>query len=168
MAKREVLTIPDARLRATARPVGAFDADLDALIDDLVETMQAAGAIGLSAPQLGDARRVAVLDVAQDGSDPLVFVNPEILAKGTAVGLVEESCLSLPGISGNVVRAVEVTVRAQDRDGRPFERALRDMEAICLQHEIDHLDGTLFVDRLSFLKRLALRLGGHPLGRAAA
>lgn len=161
MAKREVLEAPDPRLRRSAEPVSAFDADLAGLVADLIDTMRAHNAIGLSAPQLGDGRRVLVVDTAGDGAEPAVYVNPEILSKGSALGLVEESCLSVPGVNANVIRPVEVTVRAQDPDGRPFERALSGMDAICLQHEIDHLDGVLFVDRLSFLRRLALRLRGR-------
>lgn len=156
MAQRDILEYPDPRLNLPTNPVTAFDDDLGQLIDDLLETLYATNAVGLSAPQVNDRRAVLVLDLSGDASAPQVYINPEILAK-TAWGLVEESCLSVPGVVGNVVRATEIRVRAQDRAGETFERDLTGMDAVCLQHEMDHLAGKLFIERLSFFRRLRIR-----------
>ena len=156
MAQLDILEHPDPRLRLHAEQVADFDNDLGCLIDDMLETLHANSALGLSAPQVDDRRRVLVLDPSENPSAPRVYVNPEVLSK-SALGLVEESCLSIPGIVGNVVRATEVRVRAQDRDGKPFECDLAAMDAVCLQHEIDHLNGKLFIDRLSLFRRLRIR-----------
>lgn len=168
MTRRAILEDPDPRLRLPSEPVDRFDAGLARLVGDLCDTLYAGSAIGLSAPQIDDRRRVLVMDLSETRSAPQVFVNPTILSRGSARGLVEESCLSLPGVSAKVLRAVQLRVAAQDADGRPFERDLADMEAVCLQHEIDHLDGVLFTDRLSLLRRLGLRLAaGRGRGVAA-
>ncbi len=156
MARLEILEYPDPRLRLRAEPVTRFDAPLARLVDDLVETLHATGGIGISAPQVNHRCRVLVVDLSGDGTAPQVYVNPEILSK-SAPGLVEESCLSVPGVVGNVIRATEVRVRARDRSGVSFERELSGMDAVCLQHEMDHLDGRLFVDRLSLFRRLRIR-----------
>ncbi|MCS6948421.1 MAG: peptide deformylase [Steroidobacteraceae bacterium] len=156
MAIRTILEYPDPRLRTRAQPVTRFDADLSRLIDDLFETMYAAPGIGLAASQVDVHLRVLVMDVSQERNDPRVYVNPEILTReGTGVG--EEGCLSVPGVFDEVTRAASVTVRAQDRHGEAFEQRLDGMLAICLQHEMDHLDGKLFVDYLSDLKRERIR-----------
>jgi peptide deformylase len=126
------------------------------LVEGLLETLRAAGGIGLSAPQVGDPRRVSVIDLSGDGSAPEVFVNPDILAR-ERWAIVEESCLSVPGVEGKLMRATRVRARAVDPTGAPFVRDLEDMHAVCLQHEVDHLDGTLFIDRLSPLHRLRMR-----------
>ncbi|WP_349367854.1 peptide deformylase [Salinarimonas sp.] len=178
MSVRPVLVHPDPMLRRACDPVTAVDADVARLIDDLIETMRAHGAIGLSAPQIGDLRRVAVLEAAGEGAaegagqgNPArVFVDPQVVAKRGAWGLVQESCLSVPGVKGNVLRDTRVRVRALDREGAPFEVELAGMDAVCVQHEIDHLAGVLFVDRLSVFRRLALRARGALAGerRAAA
>ncbi|MDJ0868354.1 MAG: peptide deformylase [Myxococcota bacterium] len=167
MALRPILEYPDPRLRLRARPVDRFDAELDGLVEDLIETLYATKGIGLSAPQVDDRRRVLVMDLSGDASAPQVYVNPEIRSKSTP-GLVEESCLSVPGVVANVVRATELKVRAQDRTGATFERELVAMEAVCLQHEIDHLDGKLFVDRLSLLRRLRIRAAARSRRRDEA
>ncbi len=147
-------------------PVDDFDADLASLVQDLVDTLHGtATGIGISAPQVGDLRRVLVMDLTNDRNGPEVYVNPEILSRSTP-GLVEESCLSIPGVVGNVVRSTELRVRALDRHGAPFERALTGMHAVCLQHELDHLDGKLFIDRLSLLRRIGFRLK-RALGAAS-
>lgn len=156
MAQRDILEYPDPRLNLPTNPVTVFDDDLGQLIDDLLETLYATKAVGLSAPQVDDRRAVLVLDLSGDASAPQVYINPEILAKA-AWGLVEESCLSVPGIVGNVVRATEIRVRAQDRTGETFERDLTGMDAVCLQHEMDHLAGKLFIERLSIFRRLRIR-----------
>lgn len=156
MALLAILEYPDPRLRLTAQPVKVFDASLARLMDDLCETLRASKGIGLAAPQTGDRRQVLVIDLSGGEAEPEIYINPEILAS-TAPGLVEESCLSVPGVVGNVVRATQVRVRARDRSGEAFERDLEGMPAVCLQHEMDHLVGKLFVDRLSLLRRLRLR-----------
>lgn len=153
MTQLDILEYPDPRLRLHSDPVTAFDGDLARLIDDMGRTLATGKALALSAPQVDDRRAVLVMDLSGNGSALQAYVNPQILSKG-AWGLVQESCLSLPGVVGNVWRATELRVRAQDREGGVFERDLAGMEAVCLQHEMDHLVGTLFVDRLSFLQRM--------------
>jgi peptide deformylase len=158
MACLPILEYPDPRLRLRAQPVATFDADLSRLIDDLLETLYASRGIGLAAPQIGERRQVLVVDLSGNASSPEVFVNPEILASAVP-GLVEESCLSVPGVVGDVVRATTLRVRAWDREGRSFERTVDGMLAVCLQHEMDHLAGKLFIDRLSLFRRLRIRAG---------
>jgi peptide deformylase len=151
-----ILEYPDPRLRTVAQPVTAFDAGFAQLVDDLLETMYATRAIGLAATQVDVHRRVVVMDVSGDASAPQVFVNPRVLSQDTP-GMVEESCLSVPGVVDSVRRATRLRVGAQDRGGAPFDRRLEGVAAVCLLHEIDHLDGRLFVDHLSYLRRLRLR-----------
>jgi peptide deformylase len=167
MTRLAILEVPDPRLRQPSAPVATFDASLVRLVDDLVETLHDAGGIGLAAPQTGHLTRVLVMDLTGDRSGPEAYVNPSILAR-SAFGLVEESCLSLPGVVANVVRATRVKVRAQDATGAVFERDLEGMHAVCLQHEVDHLDGKLFVDRLSAVRRMVLRLRGKLPAAALA
>ena len=167
MARLDILEHPDPRLRVPCTPVSTFDDGLDSLIEDMLDTMNATSSIGLSAPQVNDTRQVLIIDNSNDASDPQIFINPEITGK-SAWGLVEESCLSLPGVTGNVLRATEIRVAAQDRNGNAFERDLSAMDAVCLQHELDHLHGKLFIDRLSFFRRLRLRLQGVELARGKA
>ena len=156
MAFLPILEYPDPRLRERALPVMTFDAALGRLIDDMLETMYAAPGIGLSATQVNVRRRLIVIDISDKHDEPLVFVNPEILSReGTAK--TEEGCLSVPGIFDQVERAAKIRVRAQDRHGACFERELEGMLAVCLQHEIDHLEGKLFVDYLSDIKRERIR-----------
>lgn len=156
MSRLTILEHPDPRLRLAAVPVDSFDATLGQLVDDLCETLCASGGIGLAAPQVGVARRVLVMDLSGGALPPEVYVNPEVL-HAAIPALVEESCLSVPGVVGNVVRATRITVRARTRTGGVFETGLEDMHAVCLQHELDHLDGRLFVDRLSWWRRLRWR-----------
>lgn len=152
MAKLEILEIPDPRLRTVAKPVDAFDDELARLVDDMIETMYDAQGIGLAATQVNRHRRLLVLDVSDAQDTPRVYINPRILeTEGTET--CEEGCLSVPGIYAEVSRAEKVRVSAQNLDGSTFEEDLDGMHAICLQHEIDHLDGKLFVDYLSPLKR---------------
>jgi peptide deformylase len=167
VAQLDILQYPDLRLRQPAAPVTEFDGGLDRLASDLLETLYATSGIGLSAPQAGDLRQVLVMDLSGTASDPQVFVNPEITARA-APGLVEESCLSVPGVAGNVLRATRVTVRAMDTAGQIFERSLEGMAAVCLQHEMDHLAGKLFIDRLSLFRRLRLRAAETRHHRAQA
>ena len=156
MALLEILEFPDPRLRTRAVPVTVFDAALSRLVDDMFETMYAAPGIGLAASQVDVHQRLLIMDVTEDHSEPLVFCNPEILAR-EEVGVMEEGCLSVPGIYDEVERAQRIRVRAQDRHGAVFERELDGIRAVCLQHEMDHLEGKLFVDYLSSLKRDRIR-----------
>lgn len=168
MAKLTILEFPDPRLRTVAKPVERVDDDLRRLIDDMFETMYAAPGIGLAATQVDVHQRLLVLDVSEEKNRPMVFINPEIVAReGTEV--CQEGCLSVPGIYADVKRAAQVTVRALDRDGRPFELTADGLLAVCIQHEMDHLAGKLFVDYLSPLKREMVRkkLAKQRRGEAA-
>ena len=156
MAKLTILEFPDPRLRKKAVPVDNVDDELRALIDDMFETMYAAPGIGLAATQVDVHRRLLVADVSADKDDPHVFVNPEILEKD-GVTVTEEGCLSVPGYYEEVKRAEHIRVRYLDRDGRACEDELEGLLAVCVQHEIDHLDGKLFVDYLSEAKRSRIR-----------
>lgn len=153
MARLPILEDPDPRLRTVAEPVREFDSALGRLIDNMIETLQATGAVGLSATQVDVHRQVVVIDVAGDGRAPQVYVNPRSLSEDT-LAMVEESCLSVPGVVESVRRHARMRVAAVDRDGRPFERRLEGAAAVVLQHEMDHLRGVLFTDRLSFLRRI--------------
>jgi peptide deformylase len=156
MALRTILEYPDPRLRTKARAVTEFDAELHRLIEDLFETMYAAPGIGLAATQVDAHQRVIVADVSAERDQPLVLINPEILSR-EGLSSVEEGCLSVPDIFDEVQRAMRVRVRAQDRAGQLFERDFENMLAVCVQHEIDHLEGKLFVDYLSDLRRERIR-----------
>lgn len=158
MALRTILEYPDPRLRIKAQPMAAadFTPELAQLIDDMFETMYAAPGIGLAATQVDFHKRLLIIDVSNDREEPLVFINPEILAK-EGVATLEEGCLSVPGVFDDVVRAAKVRVRALDRNGQQFERECDDILAVCVQHEMDHLEGKLFVDYLSQLKRERIR-----------
>jgi len=152
MALLEILETPDPRLRTVAKPVDTFDAALAQLAEDMIETMYAAKGIGLAATQVNVHQRLLVLDVSEAQDTPRVYVNPQILeAEGTET--CEEGCLSVPGIYAEVTRAEKVRISAQDVSGETFEETLDGMHAICVQHEMDHLEGKLFIDYLSPLKR---------------
>ena len=152
MAKLEILEIPDPRLRTVAKPVEAFDDGLLQLIEDMTETMYEAQGIGLAATQVNVHKRLLVLDVSESQDQPRVYINPEIL-ETEGQETCEEGCLSVPGIYAEVSRAEKITLKAQNADGGFFEEELDGMHAVCLQHEMDHLVGKLFVDYLSPLKR---------------
>lgn len=156
MALLPIRVLGDPVLRERTRPVGAVTDELRALVGDMLETMYAAEGIGLAAPQVGRTERVTVVDLGE-GDGPLVLVNPEIVSRaGSERG--EEGCLSIPEIFGDVDRATDVVVRALDRDGAPIEVAATGLLARCILHEVDHLDGRLFIDYLSPIKRrLAVR-----------
>lgn len=156
MALLNILHFPDARLRRKAQAVAQVDDSVRQLIDDMFETMYGAPGIGLAATQVDSTQRVVVIDVSEDQSQPLCFINPEIIAKSGSEEM-EEGCLSVPGYYDVVQRAEWVKVRALDRDGQPFELETDGLLAVCIQHEIDHLDGRLFVDYISELKRQRLR-----------
>ena len=149
MSLLEIHVLGSPILRQETQPVARVTDELRRLVDDMFETMHAAKGIGLAAPQAGRLERLAVIDIE---NNPIVIVNPEIIVtEGSARG--EEGCLSIPEVFGDVDRATRLTVRALDRDGEPFELEATDLLARCLQHEIDHLHGKLFIDYLSFLKR---------------
>ena len=156
MAIRQILHYPDPRLRRSAETVERVDDQIRALIDDMVETMYQAPGIGLAAPQINVAKRVIVIDASTTKSELLVLVNPEIIHRQGEQTL-EEGCLSVPGIYENVIRAERIKVRALDRHGKQFELETSELLATCIQHEIDHLEGKLFVDYLSRLKQQRIR-----------
>ena len=150
MALLEICTYPDPVLRCKASPVDCFDAKLRKLIDDMAETMYDAPGIGLAAPQVGVSARLVVIDLQREDDEHglIVLVNPEIISRGEEDIVWEEGCLSVPDFFARVKRSGEVVVRAQDKDGNPFEITGTDLMAVALQHELDHLEGTLFVDRM--------------------
>lgn len=155
MALLPILEYPDPRLKKVAAPVTAFTPDLAKLVRDMAETMYAAPGVGLAATQVDVHRRVIVIDVSEAKDDLLVLVNPEIVAaEGEAE--CEEGCLSVPGYYDKVTRAARITVRARDERGGPIERTAEGLLAVCIQHEMDHLVGKVFVDYLSPLKRARL------------
>jgi len=156
MAVRTILEFPDPRLRTRAEPVTRFDVALGTLIEDMLETMYAAPGIGLAATQVDVHKRLIVIDISKEHNDPLVLINPEILEREGEAN-TEEGCLSVPGIFDEVKRAAKIRLRAQDRNGETFERDYEDILAVCIQHEMDHLEGRLFVDYLSDLKRERIR-----------
>ena len=157
MAVLEILEFPDPRLRTRAKPVQNVTDQLRALIDDMLETMYAAPGIGLAATQVNVHQRLLVVDISEDGSDPLVFINPEITVLDPELGEYDEGCLSVPGYYETVNRPKRISVTALDRDGQSQTRELDGLLAICLQHEVDHLEGKLFVDYISPLKRQRIR-----------
>ena len=156
MAKLKILEFPDPRLRTKAAPVEVVDDNLRALIDDMFETMYAAPGIGLAATQVDVHRRLLVADVSADRSDPHVLINPEILEKDGVIA-TDEGCLSVPGYYEEVERAEHIRVRFLDRQGEPQEMEAEGLLAVCIQHEMDHLLGKLFVDYLSEAKRQRIR-----------
>lgn len=156
MAILDILHFPDPRLRTIAQPVTEVDVAVRQLVDNMFDTMYSAPGIGLAATQVNVSKRIVVIDISEDNDQPLCLINPEILAL-SGVEEMEEGCLSVPGIYETVQRADQVRMRALDRDGRPFELETGGLLAVCIQHEIDHLDGKLFVDYLSQLKRTRIR-----------
>jgi peptide deformylase len=155
MAKLTILEFPDPRLRTKATPVERVD-ELQRVIDDMFETMYAAPGIGLAATQVDVHKRFMVIDVSETRDQPLVFVNPRLLAKD-GVQVYQEGCLSVPGIYADVERANRIKVAALDRHGQAFELETDGLLAVCIQHEMDHLDGKVFVDYLSPFKREQVR-----------
>lgn len=156
MGRLTILEYPDPRLRTKARAVTTFDEALTRLIADMFETMYASRGIGLAASQVDVHVQVITIDISAQANAPQVYINPQILSRGHT-GLVEESCLSLPGIVANVKRATHLQVRTHDSTGLLHDRDLEGLPAVCLQHEMDHLEGRLFVDHLSLFKRLGIR-----------
>ncbi|MBC8036037.1 MAG: peptide deformylase [Rhizobiales bacterium] len=155
MAVRDILTLPDPLLRQVSKPVAQVDAATRKLWDDMLETMYAAPGIGLAAVQIGVPRRILVADLAKDGEEkqPLFIANPEIIWSSEAQSDYEEGCLSIPEYYEMVTRPSEVKVRYLDRQGEPVELHATGVLATCLQHEIDHLNGVLFIDYITKLKR---------------
>ncbi len=156
MALLDILHFPDPRLRTRATPVEQVDDSVRRLVADMFETMYQAPGIGLAATQVNVHRRIIAIDISEERDQPLCLINPEILERSGEEEM-EEGCLSVPGVYDRVVRAERIRFRALDRDGQPFEQEAEGLLAICIQHEIDHLDGKLFVDYLSSLKRQRIR-----------
>jgi peptide deformylase len=156
MALLKILEYPDPRLRTRAAPVAVVDDKVRGLVADMLQTMYAAPGVGLAATQVDVHLRVLVLDVSEERNQPLAFINPEIIeCAEPAVG--DEGCLSVPGFTEPVERAQRIRVRALDQQGKPFERVAEGLLAVCIQHEMDHLEGKLFVDYLSELKRQRIK-----------
>ncbi|KAI95808.1 peptide deformylase [Rhodomicrobium udaipurense JA643] len=171
MAIRSIITIPDAILRETSKTVETVDDEVRALANDMLETMYAAPGIGLAAVQIGVLRRLIVMDAQkgdEKGKSPVVLINPEILAHGDTPRVHEEGCLSIPQMYAEVERPALVRVRYVDVEGKQQERDFSDLEATLVQHEIDHLEGRLFIDHLSRLKRTLLIRKYHKLQRERA
>jgi peptide deformylase len=169
MAIRTILHYPDPRLRQKAQPVGDITPEIVKLIDDMAETMYAAPGVGLAATQIGEPHRIFLVDIAADNepSNLLVFINPEIVRQeGQQVG--PEGCLSFPGISEDIKRAERVRVRARGRDGETFEIAADGLLAVAVQHELDHLDGVLMIDRMGTLKKRIVQRKMQKRGAEAA
>ncbi|HET8903748.1 MAG TPA: peptide deformylase [Saccharospirillum sp.] len=156
MALLEILEYPDPRLRTVAKPVKAVDERIRTLASDMLETMYDAPGIGLAASQVNVHERVIVVDISEDQDEPHVFINPEYEKLGGDIEY-QEGCLSIPGYYEKVTRSDKIHVKALNTEGEPFELVAEDLLAICIQHEIDHLDGKLFVDYLSNLKRTRIR-----------
>lgn len=167
MAVLHVLHIPDERLRKVADPVKEVNADIQRIVDDMFETMYAEEGIGLAATQVDIHQRIIVIDVSENRDEQLVLINPELLEKSGETG-IEEGCLSIPEQRAFVPRAERVKVRALDRDGKSFELEASELLAICIQHEIDHLEGKLFIDYLSPLKRQRIKTKLEKLARQNA
>ncbi len=156
MAIYPIIQLPDERLRAVTEPITSFDEALQKLIDDMFDTMYAANGIGLAAPQIGISKKLAVIDVSNNKSKTWCLINPDIVER-RGEALMEEGCLSVPGVYGKAPRALWVKLQALDRYGKPYEMEAEDLLAHCIQHEVDHLNGTLFIDHLSLLKRQLAR-----------
>ena len=156
MSQLTILKFPDPRLRIKAKPVAEVDDAIRTLVDDMFETMYAAPGIGLAATQVDIHRQVIVVDVSEDQSRPLTFINPKITRR-EGEEIMEEGCLSVPGATEKVKRAERINVEALDRNGEPFALETDGLLAVCIQHECDHLLGKLFVDRISNIKRQRIR-----------
>ena len=164
MAILEVLHFPDDRLKKIAQPVQEITSATQTIIDDMLETMYAEEGIGLAAVQVNVLQRIVVIDISESRQEPMVLINPEIIEKAGETG-IEEGCLSVPEARALVPRAETVTVKALDLDGNEFSIDADDLLAICLQHEIDHLNGILFIDYLSSLKQQRIRKKLEKLAR---
>lgn len=157
MAKLNILRYPDPRLHTVAKPVAAVDERVRRLVDDMLETMYAADGVGLAATQVDVHERLIVMDTSSERDRPLVLINPEIVARSIELAVAEEGCLSVPQFYDKVERHARVTVRALGRDGQGFDLDAEGLTAVCVQHEMDHLVGKVFVEYLSPLKRDRIR-----------
>jgi peptide deformylase len=167
MAKLEVLRFPDERLRTVAAPVAEVNDEIRQIVKDMLETMYDENGIGLAATQVNIHKRIVVIDVSEEGNEPLVLINPEIIAKeGSTIS--EEGCLSVPQSYAKVDRAEQVTVKALNENGEEYTYNADGLLAICTQHELDHLMGKLFIDYLSPLKRQRIRAKLEKEARLAA
>lgn len=155
--KLKILEFPDSRLRTVAKPVENVDDTILQITDDMLETMYAASGIGLAATQVNIHKRIIVADITEDHSEPLVFINPEITILEDKLQVLQEGCLSVPGFYEDVERAEHILVKALDKNGNEFDMELHGLLSTCLQHETDHLNGKLFVDYISPLKRQRIR-----------
>jgi len=167
MAILKILEFPDQRLRTIAKPVETVNDRVQALVKDMFETMYAAPGIGLAATQVNVHERVVVMDLSEDQSNPMVFINPEVEVLGEEQLGYEEGCLSVPGFYESVDRPEKIRVKALDEHGKPFELEPDGLLAVCIQHELDHLNGKLFVDYLSNMKRDRIRKKLEKLQRRA-
>ncbi|ARR50591.1 TPA: peptide deformylase [Photobacterium damselae] len=165
MSLLPVLTFPDDRLRTIAQPVEKVDAEIQQIVDDMLETMYHEEGVGLAATQVNIHRRIVVIDTSSTRDQPMVLINPEITATSGDDG-IEEGCLSVPGSRAYIPRAAEVSVTALDRDGQSYRFEADGLLAICVQHELDHLNGKLFVDYLSPLKRQRIKQKLEKLQRS--
>ncbi len=156
MTMLKILEFPDPRLRTRASPVDRVDDDIRHLVADMLDTMYAAPGVGLAATQVDVHKRVLVMDISETRDEPRCFINPEIRAQD-GLAASNEGCLSVPGVTEEVERAARIVVTALDRDGKPFELEAEGLLAVCIQHEMDHLEGKLFVDYLSELKRQRIK-----------
>lgn len=157
MALLPILTFPDPRLHKVAAPVAAVDAQVQRIVADMLETMYAAEGIGLAATQVDVHQRIIVMDTSEDRDRPLVLINPQITQYSEELVMGEEGCLSVPTIYDHVARHARITVQALNRNGEPFELEAEGLTAVCVQHEMDHLVGKVFVEYLSSLKRDRIR-----------
>ncbi|MEC7545911.1 MAG: peptide deformylase [Thalassolituus sp.] len=153
MAILDILEFPDPRLRTVAQPVKEVDARVQKIVDDMFDTMYDAPGIGLAATQVNIHERIITIDVSEDKSEALVFINPEITVLEGEMETMQEGCLSVPGFYEDVTRVEHCLVKALDRNGDPFELECRGLLAVCIQHEVDHLEGKLMVDYISPIKR---------------
>ena len=153
MAILDILEFPDPRLRTVAKPVSEVDDRIRGIVDDMFETMYDAPGIGLAATQVNIHERIITIDVSEDKSEPLVFINPDITVLDGEMETMQEGCLSVPGFYEDVTRVEHCLVKATGRDGEPFELECTGLLAVCIQHEVDHLEGKLMVDYVSPLKR---------------
>ena len=157
MALLHILEFPDPRLRTIAEPVDKVDDEIRTLIDDMFETMYDAPGIGLAATQINVHKRIVVIDISEDKSEPLVLINPEFEILSEEQDQMQAGCLSVPGFYENVERPNRIRLKALNRDGEPYELIAEELLAVCIQHELDHLNGKLFVDHISRLKRDRIR-----------
>ncbi len=157
MAILEILEFPDPRLRTVAKVVTVVDDTVRTLIDDMFDTMYAAPGIGLAASQVNIHRRIVVIDISEDKSQPMVFINPTVTVLDDQLHEYDEGCLSVPGFYETVIRPEHISVTALDRQGKSFTLEPKELLAVCIQHELDHLNGKLFVDHISPLKRSRIR-----------